>query len=182
MGASASTERPAAGGHLSGRAGRPDTVGGMDFATLVGQMPTQVPMVGTLNIEFLELDPQRVLLRLPDQPDYHNHIGGLHAGAMFTLAETATGALVLGNFGMHIARAVPLAVDGSIRYLKIARGPVYAEATMAETADEILGQLDGGQRPEWRIPVSLSTEDGTVTGESSFLWTLKPTRRPAVPS
>ncbi len=149
----------------------------MDFATLVAQMPTQVPMVGTLNIEFRELGPQRVLLRLPDQPEYHNHIGGLHAGAMFTLAETATGALVLGNFGMHLARAVPLAVDASIRYRKIARGPVTAEATMAETADQIMAQLDSGERPEWRIPVTLSTEDGTVTGEASFLWTLKPNRR-----
>jgi uncharacterized protein (TIGR00369 family) len=149
----------------------------MDFATLAGQMPSQVPMVGTLNIEFLELEPQRVLLRLPDQPEYHNHIGGLHAGAMFTLAETATGALVLGNFGMHLARAVPLAVEGSIHYLKIARGPVFAEAAMAESADEILATLDDGKRPEWRIPVKLSVEDGTVTGESSFVWTLKPTRR-----
>lgn len=175
QGASARLRSPA--GRVTGGAGRPDTVGGMDFATLVGQMPTQVPMVGTLHIEFLELDPQRVLLLLPDQLAYHNHIGGLHAGAMFTLAETATGALVLGNFGMHLERAVPLAVDGSIRYLKIARGPVWAEATMAETAEEIMATLDGGQRPEWRIPVTLSTQDGTVTGEASFLWTLKPTRR-----
>ena len=149
----------------------------MDFTTLVAQMPKAVPMVGTLNIEFLELDPQRVVLRLPDDPAYHNHIGGLHAGAMFTLAETATGAIVLGNFGMHLDRAVPLAVESTIRYKKIARGPMYAEALMHETPESIMERLDAGERPEWTIEVSLAMEDWTVTGEASFLWTLKPLRR-----
>ena len=149
----------------------------MDFQTLVGQMPTAVPMVGTLNIEFLSLEPQRVVLRLPDQQPYHNHIGGLHAGAMFTLAETATGAIVLGNFGMHMDRAVPLAVESTIRYKKIAKGPIYAEALMHETPESIMERLDAGERPEWTIEVSLAMEDWTVTGEASFLWTLKPLRR-----
>ena len=149
----------------------------MDFTTLVSQMPKAVPMVGTLNIEFLELDPQRVVLRLPDDPAYHNHIGGLHAGAMFTLAETATGAIVLGNFGMHLDRAVPLAVESTIRYKKIAKGPMYAEALMHDTPESIMERLDAGERPEWTIEVSLAMEDWTVTGEASFLWTLKPLRR-----
>ena len=149
----------------------------MDFTALVAQMPKAVPMVGTLNIEFLELDPQRVVLRLPDDPAYHNHIGGLHAGAMFTLAETATGAIVLGNFGMHMDRAVPLAVESTIRYKKIAKGPIYAEALMHDTPESIMARLDAGERPEWTIEVSLAMEDWTVTGEASFLWTLKPLRR-----
>lgn len=153
------------------------SLAGMDFHTLVAEMPVTVPMVGTLGIQFLELDPGRVVLRLPDDPRYHNHIGGPHAGAMFTLAETATGALVLGNFGMHLDRAVPLAVDASIRYQKVAMGPLYAEAIMADSPASILAQLDAGERPEWRIEVTLATEDWTVTGLASFLWTLKPTRR-----
>jgi uncharacterized protein (TIGR00369 family) len=149
----------------------------MDFHDLVAQMPTAVPMVGTLNIEFLELDRQRVVLRLPDQPEYRNHIGGPHAGAMFTLAETATGAIVLGNFGMHLDRATPLAVDATIRYKRIAMGPIYAEALMHDTPESVLARLDAGERPEFRIEVTLATEDWTVTGEASFLWTLKPVRR-----
>ncbi len=32
---------------------------------------------------------ERAVVRLPDQPDYHNHVRGPHAGAMFTLALSA---------------------------------------------------------------------------------------------
>lgn len=148
----------------------------MDFQDIAVQMPLAVPMVGTMNVEFLELTPNRVLLRLPDQRAFHNHIGGPHAGAMFTLAETATGALVLGNFGSQLHRATPLAVDASIRYKRIAMGPLYAEAVMSESSESILASLDAGQRPQWSIEVSLYTEDEKITGEASFVWTLKPNR------
>jgi uncharacterized protein (TIGR00369 family) len=148
----------------------------MDFKDVAAQMPLAVPMVGTLNIEFLELAEQRVVLRLPDQAAFHNHIGGPHAGAMFTLAETATGALVLGNFGSQLHRATPLAVDASIRYKRIAMGPMYAEAVMADSPAAILASLDAGERPQWGIEVSLYTEGPKLTGEASFVWTLKPNK------
>ncbi|MFE7619400.1 DUF4442 domain-containing protein, partial [Streptomyces sp. NPDC057496] len=62
----------------------------------VGEMlVATVPMARTLNLEFLETTAERAVVRLPDQADYHNHIGGPHAGAMFTLAESASGAIVI---------------------------------------------------------------------------------------
>ncbi|MGB8019858.1 MAG: DUF4442 domain-containing protein [Candidatus Nanopelagicales bacterium] len=148
----------------------------MDLTTVASEMPTLVPMVGTLGIEFLELTAQRAVLRLPDQAAYHNHIGGLHAGAMFTLAESATGALVLGNFGRLLDVATPLAVEATIRYRKVALGPLYAEALLHDSPDAIVAQLGQGERPEFRIEVALANEDSTVTGEASFLWTLRPNR------
>jgi acyl-coenzyme A thioesterase PaaI-like protein len=149
---------------------------GMDMSSVAQYMPTLVPMVGTLSIEFLELAPQRVVLRLPDQPAYHNHIGGPHAGAMFTLAESASGALVLGNFGAVLDRATPLAVSGSIRYKRVAMGDLYAEALLHDSPESIVAQLDEGKRPEFEVEVRLATEDWTVTGEATFVWTLRPNR------
>ncbi len=142
-------------------------------------MPTAVPMVGTLNLRFDSLDPQRAVLALPDQPGYHNHIGGPHAGAMWTLGESASGALVLGNFGDQLDKAIPLAVESTIRFKKVAMGEVTATATMSRTRDEIMTDLDAGRRPEFAVEILITTADGTVTGEMSILWTLKPVRRPA---
>lgn len=81
-----------------------------------------VPMVRTLNLEFLESTAERAVVRLPDQTDFHNHLGGPHAGAMFTLAESASGAIVIAAFGDQLTRAVPLAVKAEIGYQKLAMG------------------------------------------------------------
>ena len=146
---------------------------GVDYELVKNQMPKQVPMVGTLNIEYLELDPAHALLRMPDQAEYHNHIGGIHAGAMFTLAETASGAIVLAEFGDRFDEYVPLAVTATIRYLKVAMGPLTAEATMDTTPAEVLAQMEAGVRPEFNIVVAIRDEGGNQTGEMTILWTLK---------
>lgn len=153
----------------------PTTLGrmGLDYELVMQNMPTQVPMVGTLNIEYLELGPGRALLRMPDQPEYHNHIGGIHAGAMFTLAETASGAIVLAEFGDRFEEYVPLAVTATIRYLKVAMGPLTAEATMDTTPAEVIAQIEAGVRPEFNVVVAIRDEAGTQTGEMTIVWTLK---------
>ena len=80
-------------------------------------------MVGTLALEFADLQYDRAVMMLPDQAPYHNHVAGPHAGAMFTLGESASGALVFVNFGDRMGDATPLAVEATIRYLKLAKGP-----------------------------------------------------------
>jgi uncharacterized protein (TIGR00369 family) len=133
-----------------------------------------VPMVRTLNLEFVETTAERAVLRLPDQPDFHNHLGGPHAGAMFTLAESASGAIVIGAFRDQLNRAVPLAVNAEIGYKKLAMGPVTATAELGRPAAEVVAELEAGERPEFPVTVAITREDGAVTGEMTILWTLRP--------
>jgi acyl-coenzyme A thioesterase PaaI-like protein len=137
-------------------------------------MAATVPMARTLNLEFVETTAERAVVRLPDQPDFHNHVGGPHAGAMFTLAESASGAIVLGAFGDQLSRAVPLAVTAEIGYKKLAMGPVTATATLGRPITEVVADLDAGERPEFPVNVSIQREDGAVTGEMTIIWTLRP--------
>ncbi|MCG7528030.1 DUF4442 domain-containing protein [Streptomyces sp. OfavH-34-F] len=133
-----------------------------------------VPMVRTLNLEFLETTADRAVIRMPDQPDYHNHVGGPHAGAMFTLAESASGAIVIAAFGDQLSRAVPLAVRAEIGYKKLAMGEVTATATLGRPAAEVVAELDAGERPEFPVTVEIRRADGAVTGEMTVIWTLRP--------
>lgn len=152
----------------------------LDLDAVRAGLPASVPMVGTLDLEFVELDHDRAVLRLPDNLPYRNHIGGPHAGAMFTLAESASGALVLANFGDLLAEVTPLAVEATIRFVKVAMGPVTATATLGTPATEVLGVLAAGERPEFTVDVELSTGAGDehlVTGAMTVLWTLRPNRR-----
>ncbi|WP_327249627.1 DUF4442 domain-containing protein [Streptomyces sp. NBC_01320] len=142
------------------------TVGDMLLAT--------VPMARTLNLEFLETTSERAVVRMPDQADYHNHVGGPHAGAMFTLAESASGAIVIAAFGDQLSRAVPLAVKAEIGYKKLAMGVVTATATLGRPVAEVVTELDAGKRPEFPVAIEIQRADGAVTGEMTVVWTLRP--------
>ncbi|MFF7725013.1 DUF4442 domain-containing protein [Streptomyces sp. NPDC008001] len=135
-----------------------------------------VPMAKTLNLVFEEAGAERAVVRLPDQPDYHNHVGGPHAGAMFTLAESASGAIVLAAFGDQLSRAVPLAVSAEIGYKKLAMGPVTATAELGRPAADVVAELDAGGRPEFPVHIAITREDGAVTGEMTVVWTLRPNK------
>jgi len=142
------------------------TIGEMLVAT--------VPMARTLNLEFGEVTAEHAVVALPDQPDYHNHVAGPHAGAMFTLGESASGAIVLAAFGDQLSRAVPLAVKADIAYKKLAMGAVTATATLGRPAAEVVAELDAGTRPEFPVHVAITRQDGAVTGEMTVVWTLRP--------
>lgn len=151
----------------------------IDSRQVAAGLLAAVPFARTLGIEFVEVAPEadggvRAVVRLPDAPEHHNHVGGPHAGAMFTLGETASGAVVLAAFGQVLDRAVPLAVTATIAYQKVAMGPVLATAWLGRAPGEVLAELDAGQRPEFPVEVEISTEDGTTTSVMTVTWTLRP--------
>ncbi|MBR8742798.1 DUF4442 domain-containing protein [Nocardiopsis sp. MG754419] len=136
-----------------------------------------VPFARHLGLEFIDVEHGRVSMHLPDDPNHRNHIGGPHAGVMFTLAESASGAIIIGTFGDTLDRAVPVTTTATIDYLKVAMGDLTAEATLSRPREEIIAELDAGRRPEFPIEVEIRTEDGTVTGRMTIMWTLKPNRK-----
>ncbi|WP_075017401.1 DUF4442 domain-containing protein [Actinacidiphila rubida] len=141
----------------------------------VGEMmAATVPMARTLNLQYTETTAERAVVVLPDQPEYRNHVGGPHAGAMFTLAESASGAVVLAAFGDQLGRAVPLPVRCELAWTKLAKGPVTATAELARPVAEVLAELDAGQRPEFPVEVSVRREDGAETSHMTIVWTLRP--------
>ena len=145
----------------------------IDLQAIKESLPSMVPMVGTLDLAFMELTADSAIMKLPDQPAFRNHLGGPHAGAMFTLGESASGALVLANFADRLESVIPLAVSAEIRYRAVAMGEVTAEARMLATPVDVLKSLDEGERPEFDIHIGF-TSTGRDTGQMSVTWTLKP--------
>ncbi|MEV7329469.1 DUF4442 domain-containing protein [Micromonospora sp. NPDC093244] len=151
----------------------------IDSRQVAAGMLEAVPFARTLGVEFVEVAPDsgggvRAVVRLPDSPATHNHIGGPHAGAMFTLGETASGTVVLAAFGHLLDRVVPLAVHADIDYRKLAMGPVLATARLARPALEVIDELEAGRRPEFGVEVEIATEDGRTTATMTVIWTLRP--------
>lgn len=142
-------------------------------------MLAAVPFTRTLGLEFLQVDRDgegfRAVVRLPDVAAHHNHVGGPHAGALFTLGETASGTVVMAAFGHLLGQVTPLAVSAEIGYRRLATGVVVATAVLERPAD-VLAELDAGKRPEFTVPVQISTADGTPAAELTVRWTLRRNR------
>ncbi|MEU6431505.1 DUF4442 domain-containing protein [Microbispora sp. NPDC046973] len=140
-------------------------------------MLDSVPFARLLGITFDSIGSGQAVARLADRGDLHNHVGGPHAGALFTLAETASGAAMLSAFGDQLSRAVPLATEARIGYRKLAMGEVTAAATLRAEREAVVARLDAGERPEFEVAVEIRNAEDVVVSEMTVSWTLRPNRK-----
>ena len=148
-----------------------------DYDAIRELMPQLVPFVKTLGLEYLELDDGRAVLRLSDDPAFHNHVAGPHAGAIFTLAESASGAVVIGSFEDLLPTVTPLAASAEIAYSKLQKGPVTATAVLGRPADEVRAELaETGKTVQFPVEVTMADEAGNETSRMTISWALRPNR------
>ena len=143
---------------------------------LTEALHASTPFTRTLGLEVLSVDADQALLRLPESEHVANHVAGPHAGAIFTLGESAAATLMLRRFGHWLDRAVPLAVSATISWSKLARSSVTALATADGVTERVEAELAAGERPEWETTVVFHREqDGQECARMSVLLTLKAT-------
>jgi uncharacterized protein (TIGR00369 family) len=145
----------------------------IDYAALPALFKAAVPFASYLGIEYDEVGPGHAVLRLADDPAKHNHIGTLHAGAMFALAESASGVAVMAAIADRLADVTPLAARAEITYRKVARGDVTATARIEGALDEILGALDREGRVRFPVVVDLADGQGEVCAVVTVDWHLR---------
>jgi uncharacterized protein (TIGR00369 family) len=142
----------------------------VDFDAIAKGMGMAVPFAGHLNLEIVEIAAGEAKVRLPRRPELTNHVGSQHAGALFTAAETASGAAFLGAFAIRIAEVTPLARRAEIEYLKIANGPILATATLGIEAADALATLDADGKVEFPCQVVLTDESGVEVATATVHW------------
>jgi len=148
-----------------------------DFDAMRALLPELLPAVKTLGIDYDALDATTAVCSLRDDPALHNHVGGLHAGIMFTLAETASGAIVMACFEdlVHSGHT-PLAASAEIAFTRLARGRVTATATLGRDAEVVRTELaETGRTVQFPVHVALGTDEGE-TGSMTIQWALRPPR------
>jgi acyl-coenzyme A thioesterase PaaI-like protein len=144
-----------------------------DPVAVTDLMRSAAPLINTLGIVVESVDGVTAVLRLPNLETSRNHIGGPHAGAIFTLGETSAALLLATQFSGWLDRFVPLAVGANIRWVKKVRTDVTAEVRMDRDPAEIEAELEAGTRPEWTSHVTFRREDGEVCGEMDVVLTLQ---------
>lgn len=141
-----------------------------DFDLIAKGMSQAVPFVGHLGVEVTSIGEGEATAILPDRGELFNHVGSQHAGALFTVAETASGAAFVGAFAERMGELTPLARSAEISYEKIANGTITATARLGMPAEEALATLDAEGKVEFPCEVELTDGNEAVVAAASVRW------------
>jgi uncharacterized protein (TIGR00369 family) len=145
----------------------------IDFDAIAKGMAIAVPYISHMGIEVTEMAEGTATAVLPDKPELHNHVGSQHAGALFGVAETASGAAFVGAFAIRMGDVTPLARSAEIAYVKVARGAVEARARLTMPADEALAKLDKDGRVDFSVEVEMTDGEGDVVATATVDWNVR---------
>lgn len=140
-----------------------------------------VPFSAHLGVRITEVvDTDQITARaeVPDLPIQHNHVGGPHAGVLFTLGETASGGVIMAAFRER-PDLLALPVSCQIAFKRIARGAPHAQARLVggrAAVERMIDEFAQGTRPECDVDVEIATDDGVCT-TMSVRWTVVPARK-----
>src|SRR6476661_3941672 len=141
-----------------------------DFDAIAQGMTKAVPFAGHLGLEITSVGEGEATVRLPARDELKNHVGSQHAGALFTVAETASGAAFVGAFAERMGDVTPLARNAEISYEKIAKGPIEAKATLGVPADEALATLDAEGKVVFPCQIEPTDADGQRVATATVQW------------
>ena len=101
-----------------------------------------------------------------------NHIGTIHAGAIYTLAETASGMALMRNFPKLAGNVTALLRSSEIRYKAPTKTTVYATAKVDKTeAETFLHRLERRGRASVNVHITVKDEENDiVVMEGVFGW------------
>lgn len=133
-----------------------------------------VPFNRVLGIQVVAVGPERAEVLLPEAPERLNHVGTVHAAALFGLGEASSGAMVIATFSdLQGQGYVPLAAAARIAYKKASRGEMRGVATLAADEQErVRGEVASAGKSRFVVPVQLLDAGGVVTVEMSVEWAL----------
>jgi acyl-coenzyme A thioesterase PaaI-like protein len=138
-------------------------------------MDKSVPFATVTGVELVEVSPERGVARLKKRPEVENHIQTMHAGAMFTLGEAASGAALGGVLGELLMSARPVAADASIKYLKTGKTDLTATAVANRDAESIRTELADVGKVVFDINVAITDAEGVTVAEMVVSWHVKKT-------
>lgn len=127
---------------------------------------------GTTGIGVQEWNEQSAVVHLRNRFHVQNHLNGIHATAMATLAESATGML----FALHVPDEthLPVLKRMTVQFQKRATGNLRAVATLSDEQKESIAATEKGSLI---VPVRITDDDGKEPIDCQMEWAWTPRRR-----
>ncbi|MEM9421445.1 MAG: YiiD C-terminal domain-containing protein [Pseudomonadota bacterium] len=137
------------------------------------QLEATVPFATFIGVKIEAVEEGGGVASLQQVDDVSNHIGSMHAGAMFTLGEAASGAALAGALLDRLMAVRPVAAKAEISYLAIAKGALIATAKTSDPVATIKDRLDADGKVRFDIEVSIKDSAGTEVATMCVDWHVK---------
>ena len=143
------------------------------FDVIREQLGQAVPFARHAGVKLSHIEAGFARAEIEQTATSINHIGTQHAGALFTLGETASGGAMAGLFADRILNVRPIAGEAQIRYSRLAKGRIVAESKIAGEASQILAAFERDKKVAFDVAVTLSDAEGKEVATMRVSWTVK---------
>jgi uncharacterized protein (TIGR00369 family) len=148
----------------------------MVYDRIKQQMMETLPFTQLLGIRIDDIGNGTSRVSMPADPKLNNHLGTPHAGALFTLAETASGAAMAGGFADLIMGLRPVAKESRIQYQKVAKGATRASGRVPGDIDALKATLKAEGKVAFPVEVDIIDAEGTLAAKVQVDWYLSEKR------
>jgi thioesterase domain-containing protein len=115
----------------------------------------------------------KYLLMINKTDDNINHIGTIHAGMLFSLAEASSGEYLIVNFNEISDKIVPILRKSEIKYSKPGNGKIYSTGFIEDEAKvKMINELESRGRTMISVEVKLEDEKNEIVFKGIFDWFL----------
>ena len=131
------------------------------------------PFNRSLKASIKEWTPEKIKVAMKCHRKVQNHVGSIHAGALFTLGEGSAGLLIARNLSFSEFR--PLMTEISAQFFKQARGPIYSLCQMSsQLIQKAQGSLERGEFPLLPMETLIFNEKDEKVAAVQTTWQIKP--------
>jgi thioesterase domain-containing protein len=128
-----------------------------------------LPFSQFLGLELVTQDGQQ-RVGLNPQQHHQNHLGTVHAGVIYSLAEIPSGHCLLNEFDLNSDNVLAVVRSATVKYRRPAVGRLTAIGTInAETREKFAAQLSEKGRAFISVQVSVQSAEGDVLS-AEFQW------------
>tara|TARA_R110002094_G_scaffold137635_1_gene129161 strand:+ start:167 stop:628 length:462 start_codon:yes stop_codon:yes gene_type:complete len=140
------------------------------YDMIKAHLDSAVPFATLVGVTLLEIGDGTARAELEQREDVSNHIQSMHAGAMFTLGEAASGAAVAGALAPVILDMRPVAATGQIAFRKVALGTLTAHAATSRDGAALMQSIKDDGKVAFDVAVDIQDAAGDTVVEMTVNW------------
>ena len=130
----------------------------------------EIPFNKFIGLKSVDNDDNYIFKLKPDDK-YMNHLGTIHASALFALAEASSGQFLLNQFKDYKLDIIPVVRKVEIKYSKPANGTIFSKACLIDSdIINIINELKSKNRVIIKVNVDIYNDNIEKIFTSTFDW------------